>query len=109
VRLAVVSNWDCSLPAVLASLGVADRFDAICASAPVGAAKPDPAIFHHALGLLGVRPENALHCGDSLDADCAGARAAGLRAVLIDRSAVLSTGPCPRISTLAELAPWTTA
>ena len=109
VRLAVVSNWDCSLPGVLAGLGVVDRFDAICASAPVGAAKPDPAIFRHALGLLGVQPENALHCGDSLDADCAGARAAGLRAVLIDRSGVLSTGPCPRITTLADLALWTTA
>lgn len=109
VRLAVVSNWDYSLPGVLARLGVADRFDAICASAAAGAAKPDPAIFLHALAVLGVRPENALHCGDSPDADCAGARAAGLRAVLIDRSGALSTGPCPRITTLADLAACTTA
>lgn len=108
VGLAVVSNWDCSLPDVLAELGVADRFAIVCASAAVGAAKPDPAIFLHALGHLGVAPARALHCGDSPDADCAGARRAGLRAVLIDRAGVLSTGPCERIRTLSELAPWIT-
>jgi putative hydrolase of the HAD superfamily len=106
VRLAVVSNWDCSLPEVLAGLGVAGRFAAICTSAAVGAAKPDPAIFLHALGILGVAPERALHCGDSPDADCAGARSAGLEAVLIDRAAVSDAGPCRRIRTLVELLPW---
>lgn len=109
VAVAVVSNWDCALPEVLAGLGVADRFAAVCTSASVGAAKPDPAIFLHALGILGVPPARALHCGDSPDADCAGARSAGLEAVLIDRRGILATGPCRRIRTLVELVPWTTA
>ncbi len=77
MRLAVVSNWDCSLEGVLTGLGVADRFDVVSASAVVGAAKPDPAIFAHALGALGVAPANALHCGDLPEKDCVGARAPG--------------------------------
>lgn len=108
VRLAVVSNWDCSLPHTLAGLGVAGRFDAICASASVGAAKPEPAIFLHALGILGVPPARALHCGDSPGADCEGARRAGLRGVLIDRRGIGTAGPCRRIRTLVELVQWVT-
>jgi hypothetical protein len=53
-RLGVVSNWDCALPQHLAHLGVADRFVVIAASAAVGTAKPDAAIFHHATRLAGV-------------------------------------------------------
>ncbi len=105
VAVGVVSNWDCSLPEVLDELGLAGRFAVVCASASVGAAKPDPAIFLHALGLLGVAPGRALHCGDSPEADCAGARRAGLRAVLVDRAGVLPPGPCRRIRDLAELLP----
>lgn len=104
VRLGVVSNWDCGLPDVLAALGVAGRFEVVAASASVGAAKPDPAIFRAALDGLGVGPGAALHCGDLPHADCAGARAAGIRAVLIDREGTLPPGPCPRVGTLLDLA-----
>lgn len=103
VPVAVVSNWDCGLPGVLGSLGVAHRFAAVAVSAVVGAAKPAPAIFHHALERLGVRPGAALHCGDMPVADCEGARAAGIRAVLLDRAGGHPESPCPRIATLAEL------
>lgn len=103
VRLAVVSNWDCGLVDVLERLGVAGLFDAVSVSAVVGAAKPDPAIFHHALRRLGVPAARALHCGDRPEYDCAGARRAGIRAVLVDREGVLPHGPCPRIGSLAEL------
>lgn len=107
VALGVVSNWDYALPEVLAGLGVAGRFGAVAASAAVGAAKPDPAIFHHALARLGVPPDRALHCGDLPEPDCLGARAAGLRAVLLDRRGTLPDGPCPRIGSLLELGRWT--
>jgi putative hydrolase of the HAD superfamily len=103
-RVAVVSNWDYGLPAVLEGLGVADRFDAVATSAAVGAAKPDPAIFRAALARLGAAPGQALHCGDSPRYDCAGATAAGIGAVLIDRDGALGPGPpCRRIGTLLEL------
>ena len=103
VRLAVVSNWDCSLASVLADLGIAERFGAVSVSAVVGAGKPDPAIFHDALSRLRVPAARALHCGDLPERDCAGAHRAGIRAVLIDRAGRLPDGPCPRIRTLTDL------
>ncbi|MBL6633528.1 MAG: HAD-IA family hydrolase [Thermoleophilia bacterium] len=84
-RVAVVSNWDCALPHHLERLGVADRFVVIAASAAVGAAKPDPAIFLHAVRAAGVQPGDAVHVGDRRAEDLDGARAAGLRALLLDR------------------------
>lgn len=104
VALAVVSNWDCGLPGVLADLGVAHRFAAVSVSALVGARKPDPAIFRHALDALGVAPARALHCGDQPRLDCLGARRAGVRAVIVDRAGRLPPGPCPRIRDLSEIA-----
>jgi putative hydrolase of the HAD superfamily len=105
LRLGVVSNWDCGLGDVLAGLGVADRFEVVAVSAVVGAGKPDPRIFRHALDGLQVAPEAALHCGDLPAYDCAGAAAAGVRGVLIDRAGVAADGPCPRIRSLPELLP----
>jgi len=107
LRLAVVSNWDCSLPGVLRDLGVAGRFEAVTVSATAGARKPEPEIFHRALEALGIAPAAALHCGDLPHADCEGARGAGIRAVLLDRSGTLPPGPCPRIGALSDLAKWT--
>jgi putative hydrolase of the HAD superfamily len=77
LRLAVVSNWDVALVGHLEQLGLAGRFDAVVTSAEAGAPKPDPRIFRLALERLGVRPERALHVGDS-EADEEGARAAGM-------------------------------
>jgi putative hydrolase of the HAD superfamily len=105
VRLGVVSNWDCGLADVLDDLGIGDRFSAVSVSAVVGAAKPDPRIFRDALGTLGVPAGRALHCGDRPRYDCAGASAAGIRAVLVDRGGALPPGPCPRIRSLSELPP----
>ena len=73
LALAVVSNWDVSLPAQLPF-----AVDAVVTSAEVGTPKPDPAIFLAALVRLGVAPARALHVGDG-DADERGALAAGLR------------------------------
>ena len=65
--------------------------DGAASSAVVGHAKPAPAVFEAALEIAGVAPDEALHVGDSLDNDIEGARAAGIRAVLVDRSG----GPRP--------------
>lgn len=104
VRLAVVSNYDCSLATQLARLGIASRFEVISVSAVLGVAKPDPAIFGATLDALGVAPTAALHCGDRPERDCAGARAAGIPAVIIDRDGVHADDRCPRIRDLRELA-----
>jgi putative hydrolase of the HAD superfamily len=84
-RLVVASNWDCSLPDWLGPTGLLDHVDGVVTSADAGAAKPDPAVFLRALELAGVDGGEAVHVGDSLDNDVAGARAAGIRPILVQR------------------------
>jgi HAD superfamily hydrolase (TIGR01509 family) len=76
LELAVVSNWDVALREHLAGIGLGGL--TVVTSAEAGAPKPDPAVFLLALERLDVRPERALHVGDS-EADEEGARAAGMR------------------------------
>ncbi len=59
--------------------------DAIVDSRSHGRVKPHPTIFQAALELLGVAPAEAVMVGDSLEEDVEGARALGMRAILIDR------------------------
>jgi putative hydrolase of the HAD superfamily len=104
LRLVVVSNWDASLHERLEETGLAPLVDAAVASAEIGHAKPDGAIFAHALALAGAPAEAAVHAGDSPDADVAGALAAGLRAVLVARDgAVAAPAGVPVIGSLSEL------
>lgn len=99
-RLAVVSNWDVSLHDVLDRTGLSTLVDGAVSSAEFGAAKPDPAIFAHALEVAGAGPHDALHVGDSVEADVEGARAAGVPAVLVVRGA---RTPPPGIPSVADL------
>jgi putative hydrolase of the HAD superfamily len=59
--------------------------DAVVGSRAHGFVKPHPTIFQAALEQLGVEPAEAVMVGDSLEEDVEGARALGLRAILIDR------------------------
>jgi putative hydrolase of the HAD superfamily len=100
--LVIVSNWDCSLPDWLGPAGLLDRVAGVVTSAEVGAAKPDARVFERGLELAGARPQEAVHVGDSLENDVAGASALGIRAVLVARD-----GPAPEgveaVRSLAEL------
>jgi putative hydrolase of the HAD superfamily len=104
IRAAIVSNWDCSLPGVLAAVGLGGMLDAIVTSAEVGARKPDRRIFEAALAAVQCPPDRALVVGDSLEIDVAGGRAAGIRSVLIDRrGAAGELDDTERIATLDNL------
>ncbi|MFD3004282.1 HAD family hydrolase [Thermus tengchongensis] len=83
--LAVVSNWDATLPEILEVVGLRPYFQHLSVSALSGVAKPDPRLFQEALSALGVAPEEAVHVGDS-EADLLGARGAGVRPLLFDPS-----------------------
>jgi putative hydrolase of the HAD superfamily len=98
LRLVAVSNWDCSLPAVLERCGLGELLDGAVSSAVAGARKPDPAIFEPALELAGCPPEQAVHVGDTAAEDVVGARSAGIRPLLIDRN-----GSDGDISSLTEI------
>lgn len=102
-RLAIVSNWDCSLEDWLEPSGLIELVDEVVTSAGAGAAKPDPLIFGRALALLGAEPSDATHVGDSLANDVEGARAAGIRPVFVWRGDGPPPAGVPAIRSLAEL------
>lgn len=85
LRLGVVSNWGWAAPELLQTLELARHFEIMSISARVGYQKPHAAIFEHALDLLEVSPDQAIHVGDDPEADVIGARRVGIEPVLIDR------------------------
>jgi len=104
LRLAVVSNANGTLRRVFDRLGLSDRVDFVLDSSDEGVEKPDPRFFHIALERSGGRAETTLHVGDLYHVDVVGARAAGLRAVLLDAAGLYDRYDCQRVRTLSELA-----
>lgn len=102
--LGIVSNFDSRLFGLLDGLGIAAFFDPVVISTHVGAAKPDAAIFIRALSHHRLRPDEALHVGDSYEADIMGAQGAGLAPVLVDRrNSEQRTDGYLRVKSLAEV------
>jgi phosphoglycolate phosphatase len=83
-RLAVCTNkleW-LSL-SLLGTLGLADRFAAICGADTFGVQKPDAAILHGTVARAGGHPEATVMVGDAVT-DIAVARAAGIAVIAVD-------------------------
>ncbi len=88
--------------------GLASRFPVIVVSEGVGCRKPYPRIFAIALERAGHDPAEAIYVGDSAEHDVPGARAAGMRAVWVNRWGLTWPGgqpPDASIATLSELLP----
>jgi putative hydrolase of the HAD superfamily len=102
-RLGVISNSDGSVRRKLWRTGLAGFFDVIVDSHEEGVEKPDPRLFRIAMARAGARPERALHVGDFYHIDVAGARAAGMGAVLLDPAGVHADKPVRRIAHLDDL------
>jgi len=85
IRSAIISNWMWGLPELLHDLDLAHHFEHVVVSSRVGYDKPHPGIFRRALELAGVTGGNAVHVGDNPATDVVGARAAGIRPILIRR------------------------
>lgn len=83
LRIAVVSNGIRDLHAFVVHHQL--DVDAIVDSRTHGRVKPHPTIFQSALDRLDVQAADAVMVGDSLEEDVEGARALGMRAILIDR------------------------
>ncbi len=66
----------------LARDGLLPHFQVLTFSDETGLTKPRPEVFCHTLAGLGVEPGEAAHVGDLPETDLAGARAAGMRAIL---------------------------
>lgn len=86
IELGIISNFDSRLYLVLESLNLMDFFTSITISTEVSAAKPDKKIFLESLDKHDFLSKDAWHIGDSFKEDYQGAKAAGLRAILIKRN-----------------------
>jgi putative hydrolase of the HAD superfamily len=90
-KLAVISNSDGTVEAQLLEHRICQIGEgagvpvlAIVDSGLLGVAKPDPRIFEHAAGLLGVPLERSVYVGDTRRYDVAGAVAAGVTPIHFD-------------------------
>jgi putative hydrolase of the HAD superfamily len=104
LRLAAVSNSNGTVRRLFDRLGFTPFFEVILDSRVEGVEKPDPRIFRLALERLGAGPASALHVGDFYSVDVVGARAAGIRPVLVDEAGLYPDADCPRVHSLAALA-----
>jgi putative hydrolase of the HAD superfamily len=103
IELAVVSNFDSRIYAVLKALNLAEYFTSVTISTEVGAAKPDSQIFTAALQKHNGIAEDGLHIGDSFKADYCGAKAAGLKAIWLNREQEkVESGKLPLTETKIE-------
>ena len=86
-HLGVVSNF--AIPECVLSLlhqsKIEHFFDVIIISGAVNKRKPHQDIFKRALDMMNVKAEEAIFVGDTIDADIEGAKAAGMKAVYIER------------------------
>ena len=102
-RLGVVSNWDSRLPTLLERMGLGRRFDTLAVSSLEGIEKPHPALFERALTRLRATPDRTAHVGDIPELDGAGARAAGVYPVIVDRGGRHGPGSFPDLGAVADL------
>ena len=65
-RLAMISNWDSRLPALIEQLGIHRFFEKVTVSALCGYEKPHPAIFQIALEDTGLQPAKSFTSGTTL-------------------------------------------
>jgi putative hydrolase of the HAD superfamily len=101
LRLAVVSNSEGTVEAMLNAVGLGRYLETVVDSWMVGVAKPDPGIFRIALERLGVAAASAVMVGDVPAVDIEGARAAGIPAVLLDPLNLHAAIDVPRVPDLA--------
>ncbi len=100
-RMGVVSNADGRVQKLLEDAGLATHLEFVLDSAHVGVEKPDPRIFLAATGRLGLPPGACAYVGDLYEIDILGARAAGLRPILI--GGCPAPEPVERVANLAAL------
>ena len=104
--IAVISNADGKIDAILRRCGICDCFASITDSGNVGHEKPHPAIFAAALREMKADPADSLYVGDVYSVDYVGARNAGMQAILFDVAGAYRNQEFPRVESLNELEAW---
>jgi putative hydrolase of the HAD superfamily len=113
----VLDHWRARLPLALVTngaarlqrdklerLGLGEYFAFVVVSEDIGVGKPDPAMFATALdGLGGLDADSVVMVGNDPGRDVAGARAAGIRPIWVDRGDPAPDGEVTRITDLRHL------
>jgi putative hydrolase of the HAD superfamily len=99
-RLVVVSNANGTLRRAFDRLGLTGAVDVVCDSCEEGIEKPDPRFFQIALERSGAEAATTVHVGDLYHVDVVGARAAGIRPILLDAADLYADCDCPRVRSL---------
>lgn len=102
VPVGIISNWDHSLFEKLENL-LSFEFQWTIGSAAFGVAKPDPALFRHAIEQCGHDAERILFVGDSIRLDVVPAREVDMQSVLIDRHGLFPYFGEHRITSLHQM------
>ena len=105
LKIGLISNSHRPLAAFEEHFELIGLISAAVSSSEHGYLKPHPSIFEAALKRAGVRAEESVMVGDSFSHDIEGARRAGMRGVLVHRSAHSPSpvGDVPVIRNLSEL------
>jgi putative hydrolase of the HAD superfamily len=101
--IAVISNSDGRIDAVLRRCGICDCFACITDSGVVGHEKPSPPIFAAALRQMNADAAESLYVGDVYSVDYVGATNAGMQAVLFDVAGAYKDRDLPRVESITEL------
>jgi putative hydrolase of the HAD superfamily len=107
IPLGIVTNGSSSAQRAKVEILGPERFSFVGVSGEIGIAKPDPRLFEIALAAFDLPPSDVVHVGDNLVADIAGAAAAGLDTVWINRTGAVPPPsariPDAEITSLAQL------
>ena len=101
--LGVVSNAEGRVERDLDSAGYEGLFATVVDSHVVGVEKPDPEIFEIALKRMAGDPRTTVYVGDVPAVDVAGAKAAGITPVLLDRHDLYPDVDALRLGSIREL------
>lgn len=101
-RLGIVTGRPRAEPD-LRDLGVRSYFHHLIDAFSARSGKDEGHMFHLAAEAAAADDAPAWHVGDNYELDVLGARAAGLRPVLLDRKGAHRDADCPRIESLSEL------
>ena len=100
-KLVLVSNTDCFIESVYEKFEFRDYFDLVMNSYETGLLKTDPKLYAKILDELDLDASEVIMVGDSMETDIEGARAAGIKAILVDRNDKRAFDP--KVTSLLQL------
>jgi HAD superfamily hydrolase (TIGR01509 family) len=103
LQLVIVSNANGTVARLADRLGLSECIGCVLDSQVEQVEKPDPRFFEIALQRSGAQRDTTIHVGDLYEVDVVGARAAGIRPVLLDAAGLYPEADCVRVRSLPQL------